>query len=88
MTSEPFNACDEEIDLHVLNQDPPPSPFPNIACTTISDNISGLSIQQMFDCLESNVISPFHYKIEILTKYPNFSGPTTDTDLDNLFSQY
>jgi len=59
----------------------------NISSTTVLDNVSGFTNQQMFNCLNSNTINPSIFKQQLINNYINNTSNTTN-DVNDLFNSY
>ena len=59
----------------------------NNSSTTVLDNVSGFTNQQIFNCLNSNTINPSIFKQQLINNYLNNTSNTTN-DVDDLFNSY
>jgi len=55
----------------------------------VVDNVSGFTIQQLFNALQNDITTVPQYKARLLLQNPNPPGnPNLSTQITNLFAQY
>jgi hypothetical protein len=55
----------------------------------IVDNVSGFTVQQLFNALQSDITTVPQYKARLISQNPNPPGnPNLSTQITNLFAQY